>query len=249
VKKLSVITVTYNCAPSIQKTLESVSTQHPDVVEHIVIDGGSVDGTIEIINKYKDNLAYFISELDRGIYDAMNKGIDAASGDWLLFLNAGDVFYEKTSLSNLKLDWPVGTEFVVFPFMIDGDIEPKLPDLNVRFGMPTSHQAMLISAPVAKQIRLNSQYKVAADYEFFIKRYSLNKACVYVEHDILSKVLPGGYAELNLNAMVREYQKIVFENLGLKKSLVYYFWSHPLLFKIVKTILPTEIFNKLKFYG
>lgn len=246
VKKLSVITVAYNCVHSIQKTLESVAAQKPDIVEHIVIDGGSVDGTVELINKYKDQLAYFISESDRGIYDAMNKGIDAASGDWLLFLNAGDVFYGKFSLSNIKWDWPVGTEFVVFPFMIDGDIEPKLPDLNVKFGMPTSHQAMLISAPVAKQIRLNSRYKVAADYEFFIKRYRLNKACVYVEHDILSKVLPGGYSEKNMKTMVSEYQRIIFEHLGLKKAIVYFLWSRPVIFKLVKTILPVSFFNKLR---
>lgn len=245
-KKLSVISVTYNCANSIQKTLESVSLQNPDIVEHIVIDAGSVDGTVEIINKYKDKLAYFISEPDRGIYDAMNKGISAASGDWILFLNAGDVFYEKFSLSNLKFDWPVGTEFVVFPFMIDGDKELKFPDVSVKYGMPTSHQAMFVSSRIAKQIKLNSKYKVAADYELFIKRYRLNKECVYVEHDILSKVLPGGYSEINLNLMKSEYQQIIFENFGLKKAMVYFFWSRPFFFNLVKRILPVSLFNKLK---
>lgn len=245
-KKLSVITVTYNCANSIQKTLESVSAQDPDVVEHIVIDGGSLDGTVELINKYNDKLACFISEPDRGIYDAMNKGVQEASGGWILFLNAGDVFYEKLSLANLKWDWQAGTEFVVFPFIIDGDIEPKTPDLNVKFGMPTSHQAMLISSTIAKQVKLNRQYKVAADYEFFIKRYSQNKKCVCVEHDILSRVLPGGYSETNLNTMVSEYQKIIYDNLGLKKALVYFFWSRPSIFNLVKTVLPISLFNKLK---
>lgn len=245
-EKLSVITVTYNCITTIQATLESVALQDRNLVEHIVIDGGSVDGTVELINKYKHQLSYFISEPDRGIYDAMNKGINLAAGDWILFLNAGDVFYEKLSLASFKWSWPSGTEFVVFPYLIEGDKEPKVPDLNVKFGMPTSHQAMLISSTIAKQIQLNSQYKVAADYEFFIKRYVQNKGCVIAEYDILSRVLPGGYSEENLKTMIAEYQKIVYENLGLKKATVYFFWSRPFVFKVIKTIMPVSLFNMLK---
>lgn len=245
-KKLSVITVTYNCVESIKPTIESVLLQNADSVEHIVIDGGSVDGAVELINNYKDKLAYFISGPDRGIYDAMNKGIDAASGDWILFLNAGDVFYENFALDNLKFDWPINTEFVVFPFLIDGEQEPKFPDMAVRFGMPTSHQAMFISSRIAKQLKLNSNYKVAADYEFFLKRYRLNKDCVCVERNVLTRVLPGGYSEANFNTMKKEYQKIIFENLGLKKAVIYFFWSNVFLFKMIKTLLPAATFNKLK---
>ncbi len=248
-KKLSIISVTYNCAYSIRKTLESVSSQNSDLFEYIVIDGGSVDGTVGVINSYKDKLAYFISEPDSGIYDAMNKGIGVASGDWLLFLNAGDVFYDGFSLAHLKWDWPEGMEFVIFPYVIDGDLEPKRPDLNVRHGMPTSHQAMFVASAIAKQIKFNTKYKVAADYEFFIKRYMLNKKCVYVECDTLAKVLPDGYAKENYGVMKNEYRKIIFENFGLKASVVYYFLSRPLLVKLIKKILPAFFFNKLKLYA
>lgn len=250
-KKLSVISATYNCASTIQKTIESVLSQNAELVEFIVIDGGSVDGTVEILNRYKDRLAYYISEPDRGIYDAMNKGINAASGDWILFLNAGDVFFEKFSLSNLKWDWPAGTEFVIFPFMIEGDKEPKFPILNAKYGMPTSHQAMLISSSAAKQTKLNSRYKVAADYDFYSKRLGLNRECVCVEHDILSKVLPGGYSEANLGTMRSEYQRIIFEHLGMKKAILYFLWSRPFVFELIKTVLPSFIFNKFrkKFHG
>lgn len=245
-KKLSIVTVTFNCAHSISKTLASVAAQNADVVEHIVIDGGSIDGTVEIINKYKEQLVYFVSEPDRGIYDAMNKGISAATGEWILFLNAGDVFHEKFELASLKFDWPSATEFVVFPYIIDGDANSKLPDLTVRFGMPTSHQAMLISTKVAKQMKFNSNYKVAADYEFFLKRYRLNKQCVFVEDCVVTRVLPGGYSEANLTVMKKEYQKIIFENLGIRKAIIYYFWSHDYLFRMIKSMLPVAVFNKLK---
>jgi glycosyltransferase involved in cell wall biosynthesis len=245
-KKLSVITVTHNCASLIQKTFENVLMKDATLLEYIVIDGGSVDGTVDIINNYKDRLSYTLSEPDSGIYDAMNKGIQAATGEWILFLNAGDIFHEKLDLATIKFEWPNNTEFVVFPFVIEGDFQPRLPDLAVRFGMPTSHQAMLISSKIAKQFKLNSKYKVAADYEFFLRRKMLNNDCVYVEHIILSRVLPGGYSAENLSTMRKEYQKIIFDHLGTLKALAYYFWSRPLFFKLIKTILPTRLFFKLK---
>jgi glycosyltransferase involved in cell wall biosynthesis len=245
-KKLSVITVTYNCASLIQKTLENVLMQDESIVEYIVIDGGSADGTVDIINKYKDRFACTISEPDDGIYDAMNKGVSFATGDWILFLNAGDVFHEKLQLASFKFEWPINTEFVVFPFVIEGDFQPKLPDLTVRFGMPTSHQAMFISSKIAKQFKLNSNYKVAADYEFFLKRKLQNNDCVQVENIVLARVLPGGYSAENFNTMRKEYQKIIFDHLGMSKALVYYFWSRPFVFKVIKTIMPVSLFNRLK---
>lgn len=90
--KISVITVCYNTASTIEKTILSVLNQtYPDI-EYIIIDGGSTDGTIDIIKKYVDKIAYWISEQDDGLYDAMNKGIRIASGDYINFMNAGDIF-------------------------------------------------------------------------------------------------------------------------------------------------------------
>jgi glycosyltransferase involved in cell wall biosynthesis len=245
-RKISVITVSYNCLILITKTLDSVSAQDPSIVEHIVIDGNSSDGTLEAIKKYRERLAYFISEDDVGIYDAMNKGIQAATGEWILFLNAGDIFHEKIELARLKFKWPHNTEFVVFPFVIEGDYQEKLPDLTKRFGMPTSHQAMLISSKIAKQFKLNKNYKVAADYEFYLKRIMQNNDCVYVENITLVRVLPGGYSAENFNRMRREYQSIIFNHLGIGNAFIYYFWSRPLFFKLIKAILPTHLFYKLK---
>jgi glycosyltransferase involved in cell wall biosynthesis len=245
-KKLSVITVTYNCASLIQKTFDNVLKQDATLVEYIVIDGGSVDGTVDIINRYKDKFSFTISEHDSGIYDAMNKGVNFATGDWILFLNAGDVFYDKLELASLNFAWPNNIEFVVFPFVVEGDLQPKLPDLTVRFGMPTSHQAMLISSKIAKKFKLSSNYKVAADYEFFLKRKMQNNDCVHVEQIVLTCVLPGGYSAENFNTMRKEYQKIIFANLGLKHSIIYFLLVHSFFFKTIKAITPKVLFNKLK---
>ena len=245
-KKLAVITVTFNCCRLIQATIDSVRSLNSDLVEHIVIDGGSVDGTLDIVGRAKSQLAYFVSEPDSGIYHAMNKGIRVATGEWILFLNAGDVFCEKFSISDINWDWPCNTEFVLFPFIIDGDIEIKKPKTNTLFGMPTSHQAMFISTPVAKKIEFNMNRKVAADYEFFVMRYHLNSECVHIEDLVLSKVLPGGYSKINEVIMKKEYEAIVFQNLGLANYVVLFLRNRPAIFKFIKKVLPGFVFNRLK---
>ena len=99
--KVTVITVVYNNVSGIKETLESFISQSWENKELVVIDGGSTDGTLDVINLYADKIAYMCSEPDAGIYDAMNKGIDKASGDWITFLNSGDVFANKNVLENV----------------------------------------------------------------------------------------------------------------------------------------------------
>lgn len=99
--KVSVITVVFNAVDSIESTVRSVLDQTYDNVEYIVIDGGSTDGTVEVLKRYQDKFAYFVSEKDGGIYDAMNKGIAAATGEWIGIMNAGDVFPSNDVLSRV----------------------------------------------------------------------------------------------------------------------------------------------------
>ena len=99
--KLSIITINFNNLTGLQKTINSVTTQTWRDFEWIVIDGGSTDGSKELIEKYQDNFAYWCSEPDKGIYNAMNKGVDKAEGEYLLFLNSGDMLFADSTLSNV----------------------------------------------------------------------------------------------------------------------------------------------------
>ena len=99
--KISIITVVYNDVEHIEETIKSVISQDYQNIEYLVIDGNSTDGTLEICKKYSESISRIVSESDTGIYNAMNKGVKLASGEWLFFLNSGDVFYDEKVISNI----------------------------------------------------------------------------------------------------------------------------------------------------
>lgn len=101
---ISIITVAYNEINTIEETIQSVINQTYEHVEYIIIDGGSTDGTVEILQKYQNSIDYWVSEKDRGLYDAMNKGIRLATGEWINFMNAGDYFLDQTILGTVAND-------------------------------------------------------------------------------------------------------------------------------------------------
>ena len=101
---VSIVTVVFNGEKYLEQTIQSVINQTYDNVEYIIIDGGSTDGTVDIIKNYEDRIDYWISEKDKGIYDAMNKGINLASGEWINFMNAGDIFYDEKVLNTIYIN-------------------------------------------------------------------------------------------------------------------------------------------------
>lgn len=114
--KISIVTVVYNDVPHIESTILSVINQtYPDK-EYLIVDGDSTDGTLEILNKYKGNIDILISEPDHGIYDAMNKGIRHAHGEWLIFMNSGDCFVNNETLANVFSEIDQDVDFVYSDF-------------------------------------------------------------------------------------------------------------------------------------
>jgi glycosyltransferase involved in cell wall biosynthesis len=185
--KISVITVVYNNVAEIEGTLCSVLEQSYSAVEYIVIDGGSTDGTVAIIAKYINRLAYFVSEPDNGLYDAMNKGIKASSGEWLLFLNSGDRFFNNDVLKEVfenrhtpnQVDILYGSTVYTYS---NGAVMRKPQPLEVikQGGLPFCHQAAFVKGSLIREVLYNTAYKIIADYDFFLKCYSAKKIFVEV---------------------------------------------------------------------
>lgn len=156
----SIITVVYNNVRDIEHTLKSVVSQTYKHVEYIVIDGLSTDGTLDVIEKYRPQISVILSEKDNGIYDAMNKGLALATGDYVLFLNSGDELYSKETLASLAevsegADIIYGETFLINEQReIIGERRHKVPAYfnwkSFRYGMNICHQAIYIKRTIAE---------------------------------------------------------------------------------------------------
>lgn len=155
--KITVVTVCYNASATLEQTMLSVLNQTYPNIEYIVIDGGSTDGTVEIIKKYADRIAYWVSEPDKGIYDAMNKSIAKASGEYINFMNAGDSFHANDTIakvvSNLgNYDYVVGiAEYSKFGKPLGKFWYPIFNDFSFKsicIGGAVNHQASFIKTKI-----------------------------------------------------------------------------------------------------
>lgn len=164
--KLSIITICYNNRQGLEKTLRSVCAQLTPEVEYIVIDGGSTDGSVDLIKQYADHITYWVSEPDKGIYNAMNKGIAVAKGEYVNFMNSGDCFVSDDIIARV-LPRLQGKDFYVGDEMHKKQIV-KAPDqvLFTRLAHhPLSHQSTFIHTGLLKKRPYKESYKIASDWE------------------------------------------------------------------------------------
>jgi glycosyltransferase involved in cell wall biosynthesis len=186
-KKLSIITINYNDKIGLKKTFQSVLNQTFHDYEYIVIDGGSSDGSKELIEEYKDRISYWVSEPDKGIYNAMNKGIQATHSDFIIFMNSGDVFHHDKVLAEVENQ--LTEEFDIYY----GDCYRVTPNASKRWSFPDklsfsyfyssslSHQSTFIRRKLFYDFFLyNEDFKIVSDWEFFI--YAICKMNVTYKH-------------------------------------------------------------------
>lgn len=198
---ISVITVCYNTVDTIEKTILSVINQTYQNIEYIVIDGASSDGTVEVINKYRDNITFIISEPDKGIYDAMNKGISHAHGELLNFMNAGDMFVSNNVIEkivNAYIDEGViyGNIIRIYNKFL------KIRNHGIITTIPKSidfvhntihHQGAFINKRLFEQYGgYSTQYQLASDWKFFFDIVIIhNEKIKYLDLDIAYFYLDG----------------------------------------------------------
>lgn len=188
--QITVVTVCYNAEKEIEATMRSVLNQTYENIEYIIVDGASKDDTLNIINRvasvYKDRQIKIKSEPDKGIYDAMNKAIDMASGEWINFMNAGDLFATSNAVSLMFNDLTVEASVFFGNTIHKKGSALKLVKghLNENEFPHAGHQATFVKASLMKQYHFDTSYKICADFNFLYKLYTLSHAFYYKDVDV-----------------------------------------------------------------
>lgn len=230
----SIITICYNAEATLEKTIQSVLAQTYPNVEYIIVDGASKDNTLAIINRYRPQLSKVVSEPDKGLYDAMNKGIGLATGDYLCFLNAGDTFFSASTLQEMVDTLPADRQ----PDVIYG--ETALVDAEGQFvrmrrlqapevltwrsfrqGMLVCHQAFFARRELVPLYDL--QYRFSADFDWCI-RIMKQSRLLHNTHLTLVNYLDEGLTTRNQKASLKERFHIMAKHYGLFSTLLHHLW-------------------------
>ena len=223
--KLSVITVVYNDVSAIERTMLSVLNQTYANIEYILIDGLSADGTLEIIQKYQDRIK-LVSEKDEGIYDAMNKGLSMATGDYVLFMNSGDEIYAMDTVVKIFATADDADIYYGETEMIDsngqslGRRRHKAPETftwrSFKFGMNVSHQAIYIKRSLTEPY--DRKYHLSADIDWIIRAAKKAKKIVKID-GYIAKYLVGGMSKQKHRQSLQERFDIMKRYYGLVPTL------------------------------
>ncbi|KQR72065.1 glycosyltransferase family 2 protein [Pedobacter sp. Leaf176] len=225
--KLTVITIVYNNVRDIERTIKSVLNQTHKNTEYIIIDGKSTDGTLEIIEKYKANISKIVSEPDKGIYDAMNKGLAVATGDYVLFMNSGDEIYDEHTVEDVFASAPGADIYYGETEMYNDNWESlgrrrhEAPEnfdwKSFRFGMNVSHQAIYIKRSIT--VPYDLKYKYSSDIDWIIKAAKKSSNIVNV-HRYVAKYLVGGMSKKKHRESLKERFQIFSKYYGLIPNLL-----------------------------
>ena len=230
----SIITVTYNASQWIERTIQSVISQSYSNIEYIIVDGNSTDGTLELIKKHQPAITHYISEPDRGLYDAMNKGLKSATGDYVWFINAGDTLNSETTVQKI-VDAIAGGNLPDIVYGETNIVDPqgnslgmrrlkapeKLSWKSFRMGMLVCHQSFIVRRTIADSYDL--QYRFTADFDWCIR--CLKKAeTVFNTHLILTQFLEAGLSAANRKEALKERYRIMCENYGKLPTQIRHIW-------------------------
>ncbi len=231
--RFSIITVTYNAGSLLEDTIQSVITQTYKNFEYIIIDGKSTDNTLEIIERYRDRISVVVSEPDKGLYDAMNKGIDRAMGDYVCFLNAGDELHEDDTLQLMVHSMAGLTEL---PDVIYGETAivdeeghflrmrrlsapEKLTWKSFKRGMLVCHQAFFARRDHALPYDLH--YRFSADFDWCIRVMKRSKV-LHNTHLTLIDYLNEGMTTRNHKTSLKERFRIMSKHYGLVSTVFHH---------------------------
>lgn len=244
---ISIITVSFNALSTIENTVNSIINQNYSNIEYIIIDGGSTDGTIDIIKKYAQNITYWISEPDKGIYDAMNKAIKLAKGEWINFMNCGDSFYCEDTIEQVieYISKNRNVDIIYGNVIINSNIGKYmiLPEnlRNISIHLPFCHQSTFVKTSIAQKYLFDLQYKFVADYNFFYCIYKKGYTFLYINIPIANYQTGEGFTSNHMYQCILEEYKV--GNRFFSKTTN---WKYKIKFFLIKN-LPQIIVNKLRY--
>ena len=241
VPKVSVITVVYNGIAHLEQTIRSVINQTYENIEYIIIDGGSTDGTVELLEKYDEYIDYWVSEKDSGIYDAMNKGISKATGEIVGLINADD-WYEKDAVANVVENFINSNSDVVHGSMRiikesgDSFVKKVETDLSTfSKGMLLNHPTVFVKRTLYERYGyFNTNYKIVADWELMLRWWLQGISFVGV-NATLANFRMGGASSAHLKKSLEEKHCVREENALIQVIDWYYLYDR------VKSLLPASL--------
>jgi len=249
---VTVVTVVLNDVDNIETTIQSILSQVGCNIEYIILDGGSSDGTLNVIRKYSNRVQYWQSSKDQGIYYAMNKGIEAATGDWIIFINSGDTFSHNNVVRNLVKRISPDDDIIYGQYMVKyrgGASRKVLPRrvTDMWKGTITSHQAVLIRSDLMKLHRFDCDFRLAADHELIAKLFHLGCSFHYVA-EVIAEVSAGGASDKRRADVYLEFSRIAARFFPAKPFRSYFFLKRiDSYFRIAaKRVVPEKLVLKLQ---
>ena len=228
--KISIITVVYNSEKYIRRTIESIVGQDYPAIEYIIIDGKSKDTTMQIVNEYRDRIAVVVSEPDKGLYDAMNKGLRLATGSYVLYINSGDALSSPTLLSDIFNNVPADSDVIYGDTQItdeDGNIlhnrrhrpPEQLTWRDYKRGMLVCHQSFIAKRTLCDEY--DTIYRYAADFDWCLNILLKSRVVTNYGKDI-SLFMDGGQTKRTIVPGLKERYRIMCKYYGKAKAT---FWN------------------------
>lgn len=245
--KLSIITINRNNDAGLRRTIESVVSQSYTDFEYIIIDGASKDGSVEVIKEYSHKITYWVSEPDTGIYNAMNKGIDVATGSWINFMNAGDKYFNTNVISSIFEDEKNHSFDVLYGNSIlerSDKTQIKQPVLKPQTELWKApvfrHGTMFTKTAIHKKYPFNENinYKICADFDFIYKIHTMNFTFKFVDLYILIFEEEGISNNLFKNSI---YNRMVV--LSYTNELKYNIWHLVNILRCFGILCKQKMFN------
>ena len=212
--RYSVITINYNNCEGLLQTVRNVLGQTCKDFEYIIIDGGSTDGSVEVLREYGDKISFWISEADSGIYNAMNKGVTHAHGDYCIFMNSGDLFYDESVLERVNAINHT-EDIVVGKVVVDRHdhiiSQPPKDELTMYhlYSGSIPHQGSFISTKLLRKYPYDESLKISSDWKFFVQTLILDNCSIRYLDEFVARYDTDGFSSLNPKLMRQEKESVM----------------------------------------